>query len=148
MAFSQQINDIPATEQKYWAETPVTNVSTEQAWELYLASYRSGNWLSALQTINYLIAQSPQIADYWRIKAKLHGTLGHTVCCFRSIELLLDLAPFDLEGLRMKALYHYCHHEHQQALDICFAVLDKDKQQQEFRQLQTAIMNSMAKAAA
>ncbi len=136
---------LPFSEQHYWStgvdQTPPQTTPT--LWQDYLACHKAGNWPASLQVINQLLAAAPQRAEYWRIKAKLHGTLGHSASCLLSIETLLELVPGDLDGLRMKAMYLHCHHEHEQALDICTQILTTHPQRSEFLHLKASILKSL-----
>lgn len=138
-------SQLPFSEQPYWsagvAQTPLQ--TTSALWQDYLASHKAGNWPAALQVINQLLATTPQHAAYWRVKAKLHGALGHSASCLLAIDTLLGLVPGDLDGLRMKAMYLHCHHEHEHALDICTQVLAAHPRRSEFIHLKTSILKTM-----
>ncbi len=138
-------SQLPFSEQPYWnAGVEQTPLQTSQTlWQDYLACHKAGNWPAALQLINQMLATAPQHAAHWRIKAKLHGALGHSASCLLAIDTLLGLVPGDLDGLRMKAMYLHCHHEHEHALDICRQVLSAHPQRSEFLHLKTSILQSL-----
>lgn len=139
---------IPPTELKYWTmgsdpKEPVTQQSAPLVWQEYLERHKAGDWLAALCVINRLISFDPNQPEHWRIKAKLHGAIGHSGSCLLAIEQLIRLVPGDIDALRMKAIHHHCHHEHGQALGICTQVLDKTPDSTEFKILREAILSSM-----
>lgn len=140
---------LPDYEQQYWNTSvavtlPPSQTNAAKIWDEYLQQYRNGDWLGALQAINRLVVLEPDQPEHWRIKAKLHGALGHSICCCLSIDNLLNLLPDDLDGLRMKAIYHHCHHEYTQALIICSKVLHQHPGKTEFVTLKEAILQAMS----
>ncbi len=147
---TSNINQIPESERSYWTvgaedNKPVTQATAPSVWQEYLQLHQQGNWNNALQVINRLAAYDPQQPEVLRAKAKLHGVMGHGACCSYAIHLLLQLAPNDLDALRMQALYQYCHNSHENALTICDTVLDKNPTHADFWALKADILNSRGK---
>jgi tetratricopeptide (TPR) repeat protein len=145
-----QRDQIPQHEHNYWnigAENGAafTRATAAAAWQEYLDQHKQGNWMQALKIINRLAAFDPQQPEIWRVKARLHGVMGHAACCQAAIETLLHLAPNDLDGLRMHALLLYCHQNFDKALSICNSVLAKDPAQAEFWILKADILKSSGK---
>lgn len=141
------VDQIPQSEQKFWtlgvdASEPVTQATAPAAWEEYQQQYKNGEGLQALMVINRLIAYDRNQPEVWRIKAKLHGALGHADCCLLAIHTLLAHNPHDLEGLRMHALYLYCHHHHDKALSICNQVLGVFPSQADFWAIKGDILHA------
>lgn len=145
-----QLDQIPQYERNYWNigtenGTAVTQATAAAAWQEYLQLNKNSDWLQALKTINRLAAFDPQQSEIWRVKARLHGVMGHSACCQAAIETLLHLAPSDLDGLRMHALLLYCHQNFDKALSICNSVLSKDPAQADFWTLKADILKSSGK---
>lgn len=145
-------SQIPESELKYWemgatSEVPVTQASAPKVWQNYLNLHKKGHWLQALLTINSLIAYDRRQPEVWRVKAKLHGVMGHSSSCICAIQELLKLAPNDLDALRMQAMFLYCHHSHEHALSICESVLCNNPSQADFWALKGDILCSRGKLA-
>lgn len=144
---THDITSLPPREQKYWdagiKQAPaVTQQTAPTVWQEYLEYHKQGDWLAALNIINRLTDFDAHQPEHWRLKAKLHGTMGHSICCITAITRLLELVPNDLDGLRMKAMYHHCHHDYTQALDICTNVLAQNPTLTEFKLLKETILSS------
>lgn len=145
-----QRDQIPQYERNYWNlgtenGAAVTQTTATAAWQEFLQLHKNSDWLQALKTINRLAAFDPQQPEIWRVKARLHGVMGHSACCEAAIETLLHLAPNDLDGLRMHALLLYCQHNFDKALSICNSVLGKDPALAEFWALKADILKSCGK---
>ena len=141
---------IPEEERTFWtlgAETgePVTQATAPAVWQEYLRLHKRGDWQEALIAVNRLIEHDPQQPEVWRVKAKLHGVMGHSASCICAIEKVLLLIPNDLDALRMQALFLYCHHSHENALSICESVLGNNPAQADFWALKGDILNSRGK---
>lgn len=144
---NKTVSQIPDNERKYWetesgSAPPITQASAPGIWQEYLELHKQGNWLRALETVNRLVAYDRNQPEIWRVKAKLHGVLGHSVSCICAINELLTLVPHDLDALRMQALYLYCNHSHESALSICESVLGKNPAQADFWALKGDILCS------
>ena len=144
---NKTVHQIPDNERKYWemgteSGDVITQASAPVAWQEYLGLHKQGDWLKALTVINRLIAYDRQQPEVWRVKAKLHGVMGHSTSCICSINELLRLAPHDLDALRMQALFLYCNHSHENALSICESVLGKNPAQADFWALKGDILCS------
>ena len=142
-----QRDQIPQYERNYWNlgtenGAAVTQTTATAAWQEFLQLHKNSDWLQALKTINRLAAFDPQQPEIWRVKARLHGVMGHSACCEAAIETLLHLAPNDLDGLRMQALLLYCHHSFDKALTICETVLNTYPAQADFWTLKADILKS------
>ena len=142
-----QRDQIPQHERNYWnigAENGAafTRATAAAAWQEYLDQHKQGNWMQALKIINRLAAFDPQQPEIWRVKARLHGVMGHAACCQAAIETLLHLAPNDLDGLMMQALLLYYHHSFDKALTICETVLNTYPAQADFWTLKADIPKS------
>jgi tetratricopeptide (TPR) repeat protein len=147
---SAKTEQIPENESKYWTmgigdEEPVTQTTVSATWQKYLSLHKQGSWLQALMVVNRLIAYDRQQPEVWRVKAKLHGMMGHSVSCICAIEILLQLVPRDLDALRMQALFLYCHHSHESALSICESVLGSNPTHADFWALKADILSSRGK---
>lgn len=143
-------NNIPENECKYWTlgtdtNEPVTPATAPAIWQQYLQLHKEGNWLQALIAVNRLLEHDPHQPEVWRVKAKLHGVMGHSVSCISAIENLLLIVPNDLDALRMQALFLYCHNSHESALSICDAVLGNNPAQADFWALKGDILSSRGK---
>lgn len=141
---------IPEAERCYWTagideSDPVTQTTAPAVWQEYLKLHKDGNWMQALISVNRLLSYDQQQPEVWRVKAKLHGVMGHSACCICSIETLLRLAPHDLDALRMQALFLYCHQSHENALTICETVLGSNPAQADFWALKGDILSSRGK---
>jgi len=140
-------DNIPENERKYWTmgagtAEPVTQATAPAAWQQYLQLHKEGNWLQALVSVNRLVEFDPSQPEVWRVKAKLHGVMGHSASCICAIENLLEITPNDLDALRMQALFLYCHHSHESALSICESVLGNNPAQADFWALKGDILSS------
>lgn len=138
---------IPQHERKYWnigveQEPPVTQKTAPSVWEEYLKLHRNGQWLLALVQVNRLVEYDPKQVEIWRVKARLHGVLGHCSCCICAIEALLQLTPNDLEGLRMQVMFLHCNDSLEQALSICDTVLATNPGHADFWALKADILKS------
>ena len=144
---SGRIEMIPKDERRYWnigteVSTTVTLSVAPAVWEEYLRLHKGGQWIQALEQINRLIAYDPHQPEIWRIKAKLHGVLGHSACCISAIEELLQLTPDDLDGLRMQAMFLHCNDSLENALNICESVLLENPGHADFWALKADILKS------
>jgi tetratricopeptide (TPR) repeat protein len=143
---------IPENERTYWnmgieSGEPVTKATAPAIWQEYLELHKQGNWLQALAAINRLVVYDQQQPEVWRVKAKLHGVMGHSASCICAIQTLLALAPGDLDALRMQAMFLFCHQSHENALSICEGVLGKHPAQADFWALKGDILCSRGKLA-
>lgn len=145
-----QVEHLSPKELKYWSigtesGEPVTQATALSAWQEYQQLHKNGEGLKALMVINRLVSYDQKQPEIWRIKAKLHGALGHSDCCILAIHTLLTQVPNDLEALQMQALYLYCHHHHDKALSICNTVLDTYPSQADFWALKGDILHATGK---
>jgi Flp pilus assembly protein TadD len=145
-----QMEQLSPSDLKLWslgadAGEPVTQATAPTAWQEYHQLHQNGEGLQALMVINRMVVYDQKQPEIWRIKAKLHGALGHSDCCMLAINTLLTLIPNDLEGLQMQALYLYCHHHHAKALSICDHVLGTYPTQADFWALKGDILHAIGK---
>ncbi len=146
MKFST-IENIPEKERKYWnigndSDVKLNQATAAETWAEYLEMHRQGNWLQALKAVNRLIGYDQNQIEFWRVKAKLHGLLGHSISCDCAIRNLLEIAPNDLDALRMKAMFLFCHNSDEHALSICETVLGQNPTQADFWALKADILCS------
>jgi tetratricopeptide (TPR) repeat protein len=144
------VGPIPEDELTFWTTgtgtgKPVTLATAPEVWQEYLKLHKQGSWQLALVAVNRLIEYDQHQPEVWRVKATLHGVMGHSASCICAIEKLLQLVPNDLDALRMQALFLYCHHSHENALTICEKVLGSNPAHADFWALKGDILNSRGK---